>query len=81
MNTSTAANPLIQLVNQLSQQSAAVHAILQKQIEAMVPGDPDDQEEFGALREIFAESYKKIAALLANQVQAVEDLLEIGVVA
>jgi hypothetical protein len=81
LNTATTTHPLVQLVSQLSQQSAVVNAVLQKQIAALVPGDPDDREELEILRVLFAQNNEKIQAFLEDQAATVEDLLEIGVVA
>ncbi|MGB8536807.1 MAG: hypothetical protein WCD57_10370 [Acidobacteriaceae bacterium] len=78
MNTTTATNPLVQLVDQLSKQAAAIHAVLQREIAASSRSDPDDQVELEALRKIFAENSAKIEALIANQVTTLEELLEIG---
>jgi BMFP domain-containing protein YqiC len=78
LDTTTAKNPLIKLADQLSEQSAAVHAVLQKQIEGMVPGDPDDRKEFDTAKEIFAENRQKIEALLEMQATIMEELLDLS---
>jgi hypothetical protein len=75
LNTSSA--PLVELFDQLSKQSAAVHAVLQSQIEAISAIDPDDQEEFGTLREFFAENQKHIEHCLREQMAVVEALADI----
>jgi hypothetical protein len=81
LNTTTATRPLVPLANQLSQQSAVVHAVLQEQIAALVPDDPHDQEEFDAIRELFVKSYKELQALLTQQETIIEELLDIAEVA
>jgi hypothetical protein len=81
MTTTTANNPLVELVDQLCAQSDAVHIVLSKQIEAMSPSDPDDREEFDVLRKMFTEYQKEIHSLLESQAIAMESLVELGEVA
>jgi hypothetical protein len=77
MTTISATNPLFELVDQLSEHAAAVHAVLQKEIAEIGPSDPDDQPEFDILREYFAENVKEIENRLEYQVLLVENLLEL----
>ena len=81
METTTAENPLIQLAHQLCAQSAAVHAVALKQIEAMSPNDPDDREEFDVLRKQFVQYQTQIESLLGSQASVIESLIEICEVA
>jgi hypothetical protein len=77
LNTITA-NPLVQLVDQLSKETAAFHVVLQKEIAAISPSDPGDQLELDVLRKIFAENREKLEALLTGQVTTLEEILELG---
>jgi hypothetical protein len=81
MTTATANNRFVELADQLCAQSAAVHAVLLKQIEAMVPVDPDDREEFDVLCEQFSEYQKEIQSLLGSQASVIESLIVICEVA
>jgi hypothetical protein len=81
VETTTAANPFVELANQLTAQAVAVHAVLLRQIEAMSPSDPDDREEFDVLRKMFTEYQKEIHSLLESQAIAMESLVELGEVA
>jgi hypothetical protein len=69
---------LVQLVDALHKQAAAVHAISLKEIAAMGPRDPDDREEFEILRTFLAENRQKIDGLFAEQKEIIDSLLEIG---
>jgi hypothetical protein len=81
MTTTTANNLFVELADQLCAQSATVHAVLQKQIETMVPVDPDDRPECDALRKMFAENYVQIKSLLESQAMLLEDMIELCEVA
>jgi hypothetical protein len=78
LDTTTATNPLVQLLDQLCKQSDAVHAILLKEIAAISPSDPDDQPEFDILRKFFAENQEKIESQLEEQLTIVEELFELS---
>src|ERR1700691_6746346 len=77
MTTTSATNPLFELVDQLSEHATAVHAVLQKEIAEIGPSDPDDQPEFDILREYFSENVKEIENRLEYQVLLVKNLLEL----
>jgi hypothetical protein len=72
VETTTAANPFVELANQLTAQAVAVHAVLLRQIEAMSPSDPDDREEFDVLRKQFVEYQTEIQSLVGSQAGVIE---------
>jgi hypothetical protein len=78
LDITTATNPFVELASQLSAQSSAVHQVLLKQIEVMVPTVPDDHPEFDALRGTFSENQVQIKSLLESQAMLLEDMIEVS---